>query len=106
MRRPLQTQRLLDAFRASGLDVKSFPDDADREVMPFVVECNDLNRTAMSDPFQFEEELRNRVAWCNNNAPGAHLIEPIRDPATHQLIGRAFRFTSQDQAALFKLFFV
>jgi hypothetical protein len=52
----------------------------------------------------FEERLCAARNWCKERCPDSPEIEPIRDQG--RLVGRQFRFASDNDAALFKLWFL
>jgi hypothetical protein len=80
-----------------------FVDDARRAATPHVIKWLGLTREDLGDA-DFEEKLCAARNWCKERCPDSHEIEPIRDQG--RLVGRQFRFASDNDAALFKLWFL
>lgn len=64
------------------------------------VDLPGLDRESMGDR-AFEVKLRAVIAWCRQNCPNFQDAYGLRDKG--RLVGRTFVFGSQDEAALFKL---
>jgi hypothetical protein len=76
-------------------------DEARRRATPHIVDC--IGLCPQLPPPHFEEQLREREAWCKNQCPDRYEIEPIRQDGSD--VGRRFRFPKKEDAALFKLWF-
>lgn len=81
-----------------------FVDDSGRAATPHLVDCHGLSRQTLVGVGEFERELHERLAWCEQNASGVYAIEPI-GPDPERLTGRRFRFADQGTAALFRMWF-
>ena len=76
-------------------------DEARHTATPYVVEWRGLTREHIGDA-EFEEKLCAARNWCKERCRDSHEIEPIQG----KLVGRQFRFASDNDAALFKLWFL
>ncbi len=97
--RPLFLQRLEATYGTK----MGFITEASRAATPYVVDCYGLNDEDLGWE-RYVQELQDRQEWCKERCPSDHLIEPLR--LDGRLVGRQFRFAREEDAALFKMFFV
>ena len=79
----------------------SYPNATECAGMPYEIECPGL--TVHDRGQAFAEEFQGRRLWCRENCRGAFSVEPIWCASEKRDIGRLFRFSSQADAALFRL---
>ena len=79
----------------------SNPNAAERAGMPHEIECPGLTVHDLGQAFA--EEFQGRRLWCRENCRSAFSVEPIWCATQRRDIGRLFRFSSQTDAALFRL---
>jgi hypothetical protein len=103
MSAPITADQIIQRI-ASRTGLKpGFVDAERRAATPYVVIWSGLTREDLGDAL-FEERLCSARDWCEEQCPDGHEIEPIRDRG--RLVGRQFRFASDNDAALFKLWFL
>jgi hypothetical protein len=77
-------------------------DKARRRATPHGIDCSDLSLDQLS-PDEFDDRLRKRREWCDEQCRGVYEIEPIRQNGSDR--GRRFRFADPNDAVLFKIWF-
>jgi hypothetical protein len=70
---------------------------------PNVIDCHGLTLANLG-PDRFEQELRDRQGWIEDQCQGGHQIGPLRD-AEERVVGRRFHFECATEAAAFKMAF-
>src|SRR4051812_29947326 len=101
--RPLSPDFFARLEAKLGLKV-GWVDDARRAETPHVVDAVGLCREHPgTEPYRFEQELKERKAWCSENASAGWEIEPLGEPG--RCTGRRFRFARLADAVMFKLRF-
>jgi hypothetical protein len=69
--------------------------------MPHVIECPGLTVHDLGEAFA--DEFQGRRLWCREHCEGVFTVEPIWDHAGRRDTGRNFRFSNDDDAAMFRL---
>jgi hypothetical protein len=77
------------------------PTAAQHADMPHVIDCPHLTVHDLEEAFT--EAFQGRRLWCRQNCRGVFAVEPIWDDVEKRDTGRRFRFSDQEEAAMFRL---
>jgi hypothetical protein len=98
-------RRLLDGVRAAQA-ARIWPEIADpttaqRDAMPYEIDCAGVTVHDLGEAFAVE--LHDRKRRCRDNCTGVFAVEPTRDRRIGRDTGRRFRFSDRTDAAMFRL---
>jgi hypothetical protein len=101
-------RRLMDRVRAAHAEhihpEIDNPTAALLATMPHAVDC--LRLTVHDLGEAFADEFQSRRLWCREHCEGVFTVEPIWDRVGGRDTGRNFRFSNDDDAAMFRLTWV